>query len=325
MINIESIQQILAEFPNANISITPTPIYKMSRLSALLGSNIYIMREDLTGFAIGGNKNRKLDYLIGDALRMNADTLITMKASSFSRNAAAAGKVFGFEVHVILAGTESEQNTHSQALFRQFETVLHYAQSESPEAIAVKYEDIVNGLRDRNRVVYQLHPGGSDTIGALGYINAFDQIVQYTGKTGIHFDKIVHSTGSTATQVGLLLGQSISAYDAKIIGMAASQKAGAQRERVRELAETTADLLKISFDDSEIVVDDRFIGPGYAIESEEGRNAAKLFAVLEGVLLDSVYTGKAAAGLIQYAANGELGNNENVLFIHTGGNSDLFY
>jgi 1-aminocyclopropane-1-carboxylate deaminase/D-cysteine desulfhydrase-like pyridoxal-dependent ACC family enzyme len=325
MINIESIQQILAEFPNANISITPTPIYKMSRLSARLGSNIYIMREDLTGFAIGGNKNRKLDYLIGDALRKNADTLITMKASSFSRNAAAAGKVFGFEVHVILAGTESEQNTHSQALFRQFETVLHYAQSESPEAIAVKYEDIINDLRDRNRVVYQLHPGGSDTIGALGYINAFDQIVQYTGKTGIHFDKIVHSTGSTATQVGLLLGQSISAYNATIIGMAASQKAGAQRERVRELAETTADLLKVSFDDSEIVVDDRFIGPGYAIESEEGRNAAKLFAVLEGVLLDSVYTGKAAAGLIQYAANGELGNNENVLFIHTGGNSDLFY
>ena len=325
MINNKSIQQILAEFPNANISITPTPIYKMSRLSARLGSNIYIMREDLTGFAIGGNKNRKLDYLIGDALRKNADTLITMKASSFSRNAAAAGKVFGFEVHVILAGTESEQNTHSQALFRQFETVLHYAQSKSPEAIAVKYEDIINDLRDRNRVVYQLHPGGSDTIGALGYINAFDQIVQYTGKTGIHFDKIVHSTGSTATQVGLLLGQSISAYDATIIGMAASQKAGAQRERVRELAETTADLLKISFDDSEIVVDDRFIGPGYAIESEEGRNAAKLFAVLEGILLDSVYTGKAAAGLIQYAANGELGNNENVLFIHTGGNSDLFY
>ena len=325
MINTKSIQQILAEFPNANISITPTPIYKMSRLSARLGRNIYIMREDLTGFAIGGNKNRKLDYLIGDALRKNADTLITMKASNFSRNAAAAGKVFGFEVHVILAGTESEQNTHSQALFRQFETLLHYAQSESPEAIEVKYEDVVNGLRDRNRVVYQLHPGGSDSIGALGYINAFDQIVQYTGKTGIHFDKIVHSTGSTATQVGLLLGQSISAYDATIIGMAASQKAGAQRERVRELAEATADLLKISFDDSEIVVDDRFIGPGYAIESEEGRNAAKLFADLEGVLLDSVYTGKAAAGLIEYAASRELGNNENVLFIHTGGNSDLFY
>ena len=325
MTDVTSIQQVLAEFPNANISIAPTPIYKLSRLSARLGSNIFIMREDLTGFAIGGNKNRKLDYLIGDAVRMSADTLITMKASSFSRNAAAAGKVFGLDVHVILAGTESDQNTHSQALFRQFDAFLHYAESESPEAIAVKYEEVVDDLRKRNRVVYQLHPGGSDSIGALGYINAFDQIVQYTGKTGIHFDKIFHSTGSTATQVGLLLGNSISAYDTAIIGMAASQKASVQRERVCELARATADLLEISFDDSDVVIDDRFIGPGYAIESEEGRNAAKLFAVLEGVLLDSVYTGKAAAGLIQYAADRELGESENVLFIHTGGNSDLFY
>jgi L-cysteate sulfo-lyase len=325
MTDVRSIQQVLAEFPNANISITPTPIYKLSRLSSRLGSNIYIMREDLTGFAIGGNKNRKLDFLIGDAVRKNADTLITMKASSFSRNAAAAGKVFGFEVHVILAGTESEQNLHSQALFHQFETVLHYAQSGSPEAIAVKYESILGDLRDRNRVVYQLHPGGSDSIGALGYINAFDQIVQYTRQTGVHFDRIVHSTGSTATQVGLLLGQSISAYDTVIVGMAASQRASVQCERVRELATTTADLLEVSFDDSEIVVDDRFIGPGYAIDSEEGRHAAKLFAVLEGVLLDSVYTSKAAAGLIQDATDQEFGENENVLFIHTGGNSGLFY
>jgi 1-aminocyclopropane-1-carboxylate deaminase/D-cysteine desulfhydrase-like pyridoxal-dependent ACC family enzyme len=191
--------------------------------------------------------------------------------------------------------------------------------------MAAKYESIVNDLRNQKRVVYQLHPGGSDSIGALGYINAFDQIIQYTGKTGIHFDKIVHSTGSAATQVGLLLGQSISAYATEIVGMAASQKANVQRERVRELATTTAELLEISFDDSEIVVDDRFIGPGYAIESEEGRNAANLFAVKEGVLLDSVYTGKAAAGLIHYAINQKFGENENVLFIHTGGNSDLFY
>lgn len=325
MNDIKSIQQVLARFPNANISITPTPIYKLSRLSSRLGNNIYIMREDLTGFAIGGNKNRKLDYLIGDAVRKNADTLITTNASSFSRNAAAAGKVFGFEVHVLLAGTESGQNANSQALFRQFGTVLHYAPSASPEAMAAKYESIVDDLHDQKKVVYQLHPGGSDSIGALGYVNAFDQIIQYTGKTGIHFDRIIHSTGSTATQVGLILGKSISAYETSIIGMAASQKASVQRERVLELATITAELLEISFDESEIVVDDRFIGPGYAIESEEGRNAAAIFAEMEGVLLDSVYTGKAAAGLIHCAMNKKFGENENVLFVHTGGNFGLFY
>jgi len=283
------------------------------------------MREDLTGFAIGGNKNRKLDYLIGDALLKNADTLITTKASSFSRNAAAAGKVFGFEVHVLLVGNESEQNINSQALFHQFGTILHYASINSPEAITAEYNRIIGDLRSHEKVVYELHPGGSDSIGSLGYINAFDQIIQYSKSSGIHFNKIIHSTGSTATQVGLLLGQCISEYDTTIIGMAASQKANVQNERIRELALATAQMLAIPFDDSKIVVDDSFIGPGYAIQSEEGENATSMFALQEGVLLDSVYTGKAAAGLIYYAMNEMISENENVLFIHTGGNSGLFY
>lgn len=322
---MKSIRQVLDKFPSANISITPTPIYRLSRLSSHLGSNIYIMREDLTGFAIGGNKNRKLDYLIGDAVRKNADTLITINASSFSRNAAAAGKVFGFEVHVLLAGAESEQNSNSQALFHQFETALHYAAKDSPEGIAAEYNNIVSALRNQKKVVYELHPGGSDSIGALGYINAFDQIVQYSKNSGIHFNKIIHSTCSAATHVGLLLGQTIGAYDSAIIGMAASQKASVQKERIRQLASTTAEMLDVPFDESKIVVDDGFIGPGYAVESDEGENAATMFALLEGILLDSVYTGKAAAGLIHYAMNKMFGENENVLFIHTGGNSGLFY
>ena len=110
-----AIQKALDRFPNARISITPTPIYRLSRLSTLLGHHIFIMREDLTGFNIGGNKNRKLDYLIGDALAKKAETLITIKASSFSRNAAAAGRVFGFDVNVLLLGDESDQNPASQA------------------------------------------------------------------------------------------------------------------------------------------------------------------------------------------------------------------
>ncbi len=320
-----SIQQVLERFPNAKLSITPTPIYKLPRLSSHLGSNIYIMREDLTGFAIGGNKNRKLDYLIGDAVFKNANALITTNASSFSRNAAAAGKVFGLEVHVVLAGNESEQNKNSQALFHQFATILHYAPKKPPEAITAEYDRVIDDLHSRKKIVHELHPGGSDSIGSLGYINAFDQIIQYSRNTGVHFNKIIHATGSTATQVGLLLGQCIGEYDTTIIGMAASQKTNIQNERIRQLALATAQILEIQFDDSKIVVDDRFIGPGYAIQSEDGENATSMFALLEGVLLDSFYTGKAAAGLIYYALHGLLGENDNVLFIHTGGNSGLFY
>jgi L-cysteate sulfo-lyase len=283
------------------------------------------MREDLTGFAIGGNKNRKLDYLIGDAMDKKANTLITQKASSFSRNAAAAGKVFGFEVHVLLVDGESKQNSASQALFKQFETILHYVPETDEEALTAEYNRVVNELKTQGKTVYELHPGGSDSIGALGYVNAFSEIVQYSQNSSVHFNRIIHSTGSTATQVGLLLGQCISEYDTTIIGMAASQRNDVQCERIRELALLTSQMLGIQFDESKIVVDDRFIGPGYAIPSKDGKKAAKMFAVMEGVLLDDVYTGKAAAGLVHYAMNNMFRKDDNVLFIHTGGNAGLFY
>ena len=173
--------------------------------------------------------------------------------------------------------------------------------------------------------MYELHPGGSDSIGALGYINAFDEIVHYSQCSGVHFNTVVHSTDSTATQAGLVLGQCISAYDTSVIGMAASQKTELQVERVRELASSTARMLDIQYDETKVVVDDRFIGPGYAIPSEAGNDAARLFAGLEGILLDDVYTAKAAAGLIDYAANGKFTAKDNTLFIHTGGNTGLYY
>lgn len=323
--NTASIQNVIRGFPNAGLSLSPSPIHKLSRLSAHLDHHTFIMREDLTGFAIGGNKVRKLDYLIGDAVAADADILITSKASSFSRNAAAAGKVFGLEVHVMLAGSESEQNSASQALFNRFDTVLHYVPEPGEEALAAAYDRVVADLKNQGKAVYELHPGGSDSIGALGYINAFDEIVHYSQTSGLHFDTVIHSTGSTATQAGLVLGQCISGYDTSIIGMAASQKEDIQVERVRELASSTARMLDIHYDEAKVVVDDRFIGPGYAIPSDAGNDAARLFAGMEGILLDDVYTAKAAAGLIDYAANGKFAAHDNILFIHTGGNTGLYH
>ncbi len=315
----------LKNFPNMELSITPTPIYQLHRISKRLGCNIYIMREDLTGFCIGGNKIRKLDYLIGDAIGKGADTLITTAASSFSRNAAAAGKIFGFEVHVVLTGNKSEQNSASQALFQQFDSVLHYVEQTDEHSLKKEYGRIVSELSNQGKKIYHLHPGGSDAIGSLGYINAFNQIVQYSQDKGTHFNKIIHSSGSTATQVGLLLGQSISEYDVTIIGIAASQKSKIQTQRVYKLAQSTSQMLGIQFDKSKIVVDDNFMGSGYAIPSKEAELAVKMFASTEGVLLDDIYSGKAAAGLIHYAENGMFNEGDNILFIHTGGNSGLFY
>ena len=319
------IEKVLRRFPSVGLVITPTPIYRLSRLSERLECNAYVMRDDLTGFAIGGNKVRKLDYLVGDAKSKGADTLITSKASNFSRNAAAAGKAHGFEVHVVLDGDECDQNPASQSLFEQFGAVLRYSRATDSESLDATYRNTVSHLNASGKAVYELHPGGSDCIGALGYLEAFKQIVEFSAKSGAHFNRVFHATGSTATQVGLVMGQGLSGYHTSIVGIAVSQTAEIQYERVRGLAAATAQMIGLDLDESTIVVDDGFLGDGYAVPSEAGREALKMFAQLEGLLLDSVYTGKAAAGLIEYARSGLLGPEENVLFVHTGGNSDVFY
>ncbi len=323
--NTIAIADKLKRYLNTNFTVGPTPIYKLEKLSNYLNNNIYIMREDLTGFGLGGNKVRKLDYLIGDALSKDADTLLTSKPSSFSRNAAFAGKVYGLDVHIIIPGKEKDHNQASKTLFKQLDAHLYYVPENSDQIIADEYRKVLNKLRKLGRKIYELHPGGSDTIGTLGYINAFNEIVQFSQRNHIHFNKIIHSTGSTATQAGLLLGNEISNYRTQIIGMAASQPADIQIKRILALEEATANMLGIPFDSSKIIVEDGFIGPGYAIPSEGGTQASKIFANMEGIMLDDVYSGKAAAGLIDYALNDKFEDNENILFIHTGGNAGLFY
>jgi 1-aminocyclopropane-1-carboxylate deaminase/D-cysteine desulfhydrase-like pyridoxal-dependent ACC family enzyme len=321
----EAISEILAGFPRAGLALEPTPIHPLPRLSAHLGRTVCIMRDDLVGFGIGGNKVRKLDFLVGEALARGADTLLTSVASSFSRNAAVAGKVHGLEVHVVLGGTVAEQNRASQALFERVGAILHYAPHPGQESIRQTLHDIQANLENQGKSVYPLHPGGSDPIGCLGYFSAFNQVIRHSLETGVHFSHIIHATGSTATQAGLVLGQCVSGYETTIIGMAASQPTDIQRGRVLELARDTAAMLEIELDESRIVVDDGFLGPGYALPSERGNEACRLFAGLEGILLDDAYTAKAAAGLIHHAERGSFENGAIILFLHTSGDAGLYY
>ncbi len=292
----KSIPDFLGKHPRANLLQTPAIIHKLPRLSSHLGHRIYILREDLTGFALGGNKTRKVDYLFGDALAQKVTTVITMKATSFSRNAAAAAATCGLDLHVVLPGTESEQNPLSQALFRQWGTKLYY-EPEGENELADCQDRVLASLKAKGKAVYVMHPGGSNSIGALSYVSVFQEILDFSHRSGVHFSYVIHSTSSAGTQAGLVVGQCISSYETKIIGISAALKASAQSERIRELAWSTAQMLGTSIDQTKIIVDDSFIGPGYAKASKEGENAAKLFARLEGILLDPVYTGKAAAAI----------------------------
>jgi 1-aminocyclopropane-1-carboxylate deaminase/D-cysteine desulfhydrase-like pyridoxal-dependent ACC family enzyme len=283
---------------------------------------VFVKRDDLTGFGLGGNKVRKLDYLLADARAKQADTVVTKHATSFSRNAAMAGPVLGLDVHVVIGGEASTQNRASQSLFERAAAELHFATQDDVDA---RYDELVTSLRTAGRHVYELHPGGSDEIGSLAYMEAFDEIVAYSEQTGVHFGTILHATGSTATQVGLVLGQCLAGYDTRIVGVAISQPEEIQRARVLDLARRTAAALDVSFDENRVVVDDGYIGPGYPIPSEEGRQASRLFARHEGILLDPPYTAKAAAALVDYAASGRFADGKNVLFVHTGGNAGVYY
>jgi 1-aminocyclopropane-1-carboxylate deaminase/D-cysteine desulfhydrase-like pyridoxal-dependent ACC family enzyme len=280
------------------------------------------MREDLTGFALGGNKVRKLDFLLGDALAKHADTLVVAEASSFSRNAAAAGKVFGMDVAVLVSGAVDEQNPISHAFFKQFDAPIHFVPADV--ALPFAQAQLCEQLTAQGHRVYELHPGGSDAIGTLGYVKAFEQIPEVFERSGVHFDRIIHASGPAATQAGLAVGSAISGYDTDLVGIAISQPASVQQPRVHDLAVETAGMLGIAFDRERITVDDRFLGEGYPLPSHAGEAAAALFATKEGLLLDQVYGGKAAAALIAYAKD-DAASAQRTLFIHTGGNAGLYY
>lgn len=318
------IKKQLSHYPSANFSL-PTPIQFLKRISAKLGINVYVKREDLTGFALGGNKIRKLDYLIGDAVQKKADVLITKSASSFSRNAAAACKAVGLKLHVFLKGTASEHNQHSQHFFEYFNAHLHYTPEQNDEILNQSYEQCIEKLKNNGKSVYELHPGGSDHIGTLGYIEVFDEIESYSEETGIQFSHIIHATGSSATQAGLLLGQNISGYRTQLLGFAIAQDTTTKINNISELAKMTAKHLDIQYDVSPLTIDDNYIGETYPLPTKSGNAAVQLFADNEGLLFDQVYTGKAAAGLIDYTKKGYFNKNDDILFIHTGGNGGMFY
>jgi len=321
----DRIRELLADRPHAALSVEPTPLHRLANISSQLGREVYILREDLTGFGIGGNKVRKLDYLVADALSLGADTLVTCAASSFSRNAAAAAVARGLELHVLILGEPEDHNPLSRALFEQCAATLHYIPKTSDDALPQAESRLLSELRDAGRVVYAMPPGGSTEIGTLGYIRVFEQIARQSASTGIQFDRVILPTGSAGTQAGLVIGQCVSGYPTCVIGMAVSQAGEVQHRRVLELAESTSGMLGVDFDPSTVHIDDRFLGDGYAMPSEGGREAVKRFARFEGVLLDQDYVGKAAAGLIQTATSGEIGEHESTLLIHTGGSSGLYY
>ena len=323
-----TIQERLKSFPRLHNSLLPTPVHRLDYLSDEYGINVYCKRDDLTGFGFGGNKTRKLDFLLPDALSQGCDTLIAIGAnqSNFCRMAAAYGVASCMEVHLVLGGKEPENPTGNLRLDHLLGVTCHHIDSSDWNTWTNEAQRLEKELTSQGKKVYRMPVGGSTPRGALGYADAFTEIMADQSRLGVDFEAIIHASSSAGTQAGLIVGKAVSQWPGTIIGISVAKQKTMLEKDVLDLAQATAAEIYTSLEPSSAVavIDDDYVGQGYGIRTPGCEEAVALFAQRLGIFLDYVYTGKAAAALINYLRKGRFENGANVLFIHTGGNLELF-
>jgi D-cysteine desulfhydrase family pyridoxal phosphate-dependent enzyme len=319
-------RESIKKFPTVSLSLLPTPLHKLENISRETGVNIYCKRDDLSGFAFGGNKTRKLDFLIADAISKKANTLIAVGAiqSNFCRMAAAAGKVSGLDVHLVLGGEKPDKPTGNLLLSYLFGANIHFVDSNDWNILEREGKQLAEIFKTQGKNVYRLPIGGSTPIGALGYAAAFIEILDDCNRLGITTNTIIHTSSSSGTQAGLIVGKKLTGWQGKIIGMGVAKTEKQLSKEVFDLAHDTGKLLHVSIDKRDVILDNSYMGSAYGVRTAACESAIKSFAEKEGIVLDNVYTGKAAAGLLDYAKRGLFSPNENVIFIHTGGTVEIF-
>ncbi|MEM9061593.1 MAG: D-cysteine desulfhydrase [Pseudomonadota bacterium] len=318
-------------FPQVRLCHRPTPIEPMPRLSdALGGPQLFIKRDDCTGLATGGNKTRKLEFLLGEALQEGADILVTHGAvqSNHVRQTAAAACRAGLKCHALLEERVQDapagyQNSGNVLLDKLFGTTLEYR----PPGLDMNAETevVAQKLRDAGHRPYFIPGGGSNATGALGYARCAQEIVEQSGGDAPSFDWLVTATGSTGTHAGLLAGLHGLGSGLPVMGISVRQPEDRQIAVVHGLAKKT--VAKLGLPDipaSKVLVDDGYIGEGYGIPADSTIEAIEMAAETEGILLDPVYSAKGMAGLIGLVREGFFKPADNVLFLHTGGAIALF-
>ncbi len=322
----------LGRFPRLRFAHLPTPLDPLPNLTKELGGpDIYIKRDDQTGLATGGNKTRKLEFLMADALGKDADTIITQGAtqSNHCRQTAAIAAKLGMACNVLLenrTGGEDLDFTQSGNVFldRLFGArIRHYPGGTDMDAAM---EDVAREIEEDGGTPYVIPGGGSNPIGALGYVDCAMELLVQAGERGLRVDRVVHATGSAGTQAGLVTGLEGASSGIPVLGVGVNAPRETQEERVHGLARRTADLLGtgIEIARERVVANCDYVGAGYGVPTDGMVEAVTLLSRLEGILLDPVYTGKGMAGLIDLVRRGRFARDENIVFVHTGGSAGLF-
>ena len=322
----------IARFPRVRLGHFPTPLEPLDNLSRLLGGpRLWVKRDDCTGLSTGGNKTRKLEFLVADALAQGADVVITQGAtqSNHARQTAAAAAKLGLQCHVLLEDrtgyTDPDYTDGGNVLLDR----LHGASVERRPGgsdMQAAMEAVAGQLREQGRRPYVIPGGGSTPLGAVGYANAALELVQQSAERGLRIDALVHATGSAGTQAGLVAGLQAMNSPIRLLGIGVRAPRDKQEGMVHDLACRTWALMGLRGELPRAAVQANcdYVGGGYGVPTPGMVEAVTLLARTEGLLLDPVYSGKGMAGLIDLVRKGAFGPDQNVVFLHTGGSAALF-
>ena len=315
---------MLEKFERIKLGHFPTPIEHLKNITKYLGGpNIFIKRDDCTGLATGGNKTRKLEFLIPDAIKNKAELVVTVGAvqSNHARQTAAACTLMGLKCLIIFEqrlkdAPEAYMKSGNVFLDKLFGADIKVCPKN--EDVTKFTEKTIEDIKSQGTNVYFIPGGGSNAIGALGYVECLNEILKENNK--YNFTQIVHATGSSGTQAGLLAGRKYYNCNIPVTGICVRHKKVIQIDKVYMEAKKACEKLQCKIlDKSDVIAYDEYIGSGYGEPTEEMIEATKLLAKKEAILLDPVYTGKGFAGLIGLIRKKKFSKNDNVLFIHTGG------
>lgn len=300
----------------------PTPLHELRNLTACLGGpRIFIKRDDLTGLALGGNKVRKLEYILAEALSQKAEVIITIGATSsnHARQTAAAAALLGLECQLVLIGREPEQMQGNYLLDHLLGATCYCVRNQDVEATIAR---LVEENNYRQKKTYVIPAGGHTALGAIAYMEAYQEIKE---QSPLNFAAVVTAIGTGTTYAGLHLGQKVSQDDTQVIGISVGGELSWCHTEILDVVHQVEKRLGIEASSPEdLKVYEDYIGEGYTIPYPRLRAVIELLARQEGILLDPVYSGKAMVGLIDLIEKGRFSHDQNVLFLHTGGAPELF-